>query len=155
MFGLCGVDLDRRLAHEAEHHVLRQLAVALLRIDPVILLLSGLDVHAAELALAVAVDDLAGRNRPHLAALASGRRLPELDRIVGPPRRRRQARHRQVLAGVLLRAVDVVGELLVGVDHVHLGGRLVVDRRPALAVVLRDVRAAVVGLDEDVRVDPG
>ncbi len=63
--------LDRRLADEPELHVLRILPVALLRIDPVVLFLPGLDVVAAELSLAVSVDDLAARHRPDLTALTS------------------------------------------------------------------------------------
>ena len=65
------VDLDRRLAHEPISHVLRVLAVALLRIDPVVLFLPGFDVVAAELPLAVTIDDPAVGRRPNLAALAT------------------------------------------------------------------------------------
>ena len=65
------IDLDRRLADEAISHVLRVLAVALLRVDPVVLLLAGVDVIAAEFALAVAVDDFSVGRRPDLAALTT------------------------------------------------------------------------------------
>ena len=145
------VDLDRRLPHEAVHHLLRIFSVALLRVNPEFLLLAGRHVHAAELALAVAVDDLSRGDRPHLSALAAGQRNPQLARIVGAPRGGREARHREVLARVLLRAVDQVRELLVGVDVIHLRRRLIELRRPAARAVLRDVHAAVVGLDHDLR----
>jgi hypothetical protein len=79
------VDLDRRLPHEPVHHLLGVLAVALLRVDPVLLLLPGRHIHACELALAVAVDDLSRRNRPDLPALAAGQRHPQLPGVVRPP----------------------------------------------------------------------
>ena len=147
LVGSCGVDLDRRLPHEAVPHLLGILAVALLRIDPVVLLLAGLDVVAAELALAVAVDDLAVRPRPDLAALAARRLHPRLRRVIEAPRERRHVRRRRACVLSCCGTVEAIRELLVGVDHVELGGRLVQLRRPAPAAVLRDVRAAVVGLD--------
>src|SRR3954462_7102927 len=68
------IDLDRRLADEAEHHVLGILAVALLWVNPEHLLLPGRHVYPPELAFAVAIDDLSRRNRPNLSALAAGQR---------------------------------------------------------------------------------
>ena len=62
---------DRRLPDEPILHVLWILAVPLLRVDPVVLFLPGLDVVAAELALAVAVDDLAVGRDANLTALAA------------------------------------------------------------------------------------
>ena len=70
-FRIVRIDLDRRLPHEPVLHVLRIFPVALLRINPVMLLLPGLDVVAAELTLAVAVDDLPVRHDANLAALAT------------------------------------------------------------------------------------
>ena len=150
------IDFNRRLTHEPVLHVLRVLAVPLLRINPVVLLLSGLDVVAAELALAVAVDDLAVGDHANLAALAARRLNPRLRRIVDGPRERRHVvhGHRGV---VLLRADEPVREFVVDVDHVELGGGLIEDRRPALRAVLRHIRAAVARLDQDlrvVRIDP-
>src|SRR5262249_40599038 len=70
-FRVVRVALDRGLPNESIAHVLRILPVALLRIDPVVLLLPGLDVVAAELTLAVAVDDFSVRRDANLPALAA------------------------------------------------------------------------------------
>ena len=72
--------------------------------------------------------------------------------VVGGP-----ARHRNHLPGVLRRAVDPVGELVVHAHPVHLGSRLVQLARPGASPVPGDVRAAVVPLDHDpvvARIDP-
>src|SRR5207253_918907 len=58
-------------------------------------------------------------------------------------------RHRGV---VLLRTVDAIRRLRVGDHVIELGRRLVVDRRPALAAVLGDDRAAVVAVDDPIRI---
>src|SRR5512145_1617256 len=50
---------------------------------------------------------------------------------------------------VLLRAIDVIGEIIVERDAVELRGRLIL-LRPVFAAVERDVRAAVVGVDHSV-----
>src|SRR5262249_8125452 len=70
-FRIVRVDLDWRLAHEPEMHVLRVLAVSLLWVDPIVLLLAGFHVVAAELAFAVAINDLAVGRRANLSALAA------------------------------------------------------------------------------------
>ena len=115
------------------------------------LLLPGLDVVAAELALAVAVDDLAVGRRADLAAFAPRRLEPCLRRLVRGPRERRHIRH-VVGAVVLLRRVQAIRKLIVGIHHVQLRRRLVHLRRPAPSAILGDVRAAVVGLDHDFRI---
>ena len=74
----------RRSAREAVFDVVRIVAVAVLRIDPVVLLLAGRDVIASEFSLAGAPDDRAVRTRTDLSGLApdpasttaSGRRSP-------------------------------------------------------------------------------
>src|SRR5713226_863964 len=65
------IDLNRRLTYEPEVHVLGVLAVALLWVHPIVLFLPGLNVVPAELALAVAVDDLAVRRGAALPALTA------------------------------------------------------------------------------------
>src|SRR5206468_11053398 len=94
------------------------------------LLLSGLDVVAAELALAVAVDDLAVRYDPDLTALATRRLNPGLRRVVNRPRKRRHVIHGHG-GVVLLRPDEAVRKFIIDVDHIELGRRLVEDRRPA------------------------
>src|SRR5437016_2867938 len=49
---------------------------------------------------------------------------------------------------ILLRAVNVVGEAIIGGDVIELRGWLVVDGAPALASVDGNCRAAVVAIDE-------
>ena len=68
--------VDDRLAREAVLDLVRIVAVAVLRIDPVVLLLPGVDVVAADLALARAPHDLAVLLRPDLSGLAARRLLP-------------------------------------------------------------------------------
>ncbi len=63
--------VDDRLAREAVLDLVRIVAVAVLRIHPVVLLLPGVDVVAADLALARAPHHLAVLLRPDLAGLAS------------------------------------------------------------------------------------
>ncbi len=53
---------------------------------------------------------------------------------------------------VLLTAVHPVGKLVVGIDPIELGGRLVLLRRPGPAAVVRDVRPPIVRINNDVRV---
>ncbi len=86
-------------------------------------------------------------------ALAVGHALP------GPERNVAVGGGARPLEGalVLLRAEDVVRELVVEVHVVELPGRLVVLRAPARPAIGRDGRAAVVPLEQDlrvVRVDP-
>ncbi|GBD16679.1 hypothetical protein HRbin26_01582 [bacterium HR26] len=83
-----------------------------------------------------------------VAALAAARRIPValVDRPID-----RAARHAD-RGVVLLRAVDTVGNLVVGDDVVELGRRLVIDRGPARAAVEGDAGAAVVPLDHPERV---
>ena len=58
-------------------------------------------------------------------------------------------------AVVLLRAVGVIGEVLVERDAIELRGGLVLDGRPRFAAILGDGRAAVVGLDHALRIFGG
>ena len=53
---------------------------------------------------------------------------------------------------VLLRAVDVVGKIVVERHAVELRGGLIVDARPGAAAVVGDVGAAVVALDHALRI---
>ena len=48
---------------------------------------------------------------------------------------------------ILLRAIDAVGELVVGTDVIELGGELVVDRAKGCAAVEGDVGPTVITLD--------
>src|SRR6185437_4870292 len=98
-------------------------------------------LHAV-VAAAVGDPRLAGRGHhpAHFAALH-----------VGPDRRGGGAGAGD-RAAVLLRAVDVEGEILVEVGVVELAGGLVVFRTPGLAAVEADGRAAVIAFDQDLRV---
>jgi hypothetical protein len=53
------------------------------------------------------------------------------------------------VAVVLLRGIDPVRPARVGLDAIELGGHLVVLRGPGLSAVDRDIRAAVVAVDQD------
>src|SRR5262249_53701864 len=77
------------------------------------------------------------------AALAAGDGVPVL---VADAAAARRARHRDA-AVVLLRAVDPVGEAVVGGDAVELRGGLVANRRPGAAAVVAH-RAAAVGAED-------
>ena len=144
-------DIDHGLAREAVLDVVGVVSVTVLRIDPVVLLLAGDRVVAADFALAGAPHHLAVWLRPDLAGLAARCLLPALRRVLEAPRHRRNARNDQ-RGVVLLRHVEAVGVLLIDRHHVVLGGRLVENRRPALAAVEADVGAAVVDLQDGVRV---
>src|ERR1700683_2119485 len=54
--------------------------------------------------------------------------------------------------GLLLTAADPIGEAVVGVDVIHLRGRLVVPRAPRRAVIDRDRRALIARQRDDVRI---
>ena len=153
-----GGDLHRRHALETVLEVARGLTVTVLGMHPALLLLADAEVHPREIALARPVDDRRisrlRHDRPGLAARPLG---PRLERRVERHAGGRQAGHDHRPAGVLLRAVDPVRELVVEADGIDLGRVLVELRRPRPAAVERDVGAAVVRLDEDVgvvRVDP-
>ena len=117
--------------------------------------LSGPAVVAREDSLVVARED-------HVGIVGANRDVPGLataDREAvgrGDPGDRGAARdgHRGV---VLLGTVDAIRRLVIRDHVIELGRRLVVDRRPALTAVERDDRAAVVPVDDPlriVRVDP-
>ncbi len=144
-------DVDDGLAREPVLDLIGIVTVAVLRIDPVVLLLTGVDVVAPDFALARAPHHPAVLLRPDLSRLAARRLLPRLRRVLEAPRHRRNARNDQG-AVVLLRHVEAVRILFVNGDHVVLGGRLIEDRRPAAAAVQAHVCAAVVHLQDDARV---
>ena len=79
--------------------------------------------------------------------LAAGTVTP----LLGLPGVQGQGRgdHRRV---VLLRAVEAIRHLAVGINLINLCRRLVVLRRPGAPAVHGDVRAAVIGLDHDVAI---
>ncbi len=148
--------VDDRLAREAELDVVGVVPVAVLRVDPEVLLLPGEHAVAPDLALARAPHHRPVAARPDLAGLAPRCLLPELGRVIEPPRHRRQAGHDE-RGVVLLRDVEPVRVLVVHRHHVVLGMRLVEDGGPAPPAVQRDVGPAVVDLQHDlrvVRVDP-
>ncbi len=80
----------------------------------------------------------------------------------GPPRQSSRAERIRLARDddgrvVLLRAIQLVGELIVQPDAVELAGHLVQLRRPRAAAVERHVGAAIVRLNHDVavlRIDP-
>ena len=88
----------------------------------------------------------------HVGGLAPGHRVPVLPaNATGRPARDGDG------AVVLLAAIDVVRETVIGVHAVELGCRLVLLGGPGLTAVQRDVRAAVVRVDQVVavgRIDP-
>src|SRR5687767_15846458 len=69
--GIVRGDFDGRLADEAIRHILRVMSVAILRIYPVMLLLSRGDVVAPKLALADAIDNLASGMGTNLTCFAT------------------------------------------------------------------------------------
>ena len=58
-------------------------------------------------------------------------------------------------AALLLAAADAIRESVVGVDVVHLRGRLVVPRAPRLAAVDGDDRALIAHEQDDLGIDSG
>ena len=112
--------------------------------------LAGPAVEAADVAaVAAGVGHLGvARLRRDVSALAAGHVVPV---AVADAEAAGAARDRD--GGViLLRAVDAVGELVVGDHVVELRGRLVLDARPAEAAVERDRGPAVVSLHHPARV---
>src|SRR5690606_26477175 len=151
-----GRDLDREGPLEAVFMDLRRRGEAVeLRPDTYVARLVSLGVPGAEAPVTQAAADRAaedgvrlGRLDRDVAGLAAARHL-----VVVPGDRAVEADARHAHGRVvLLRAVDVVGRLVVDGDVIELRGRLVHDRRPAQTAVEADDRAAVVALDDAVRV---
>ncbi len=139
-------DLHRRDALEAVDQFVASIAVQRLRADPVALFIGGAQIEPGELALATPVDQFGmppvGNDRARLAARTGAETLPVAGRQAGHD-------HGSV---VLLRAVDPVGILVVHRHLVDLGGGLVGLRAPGASAVQRNVGAAVVGLNHELRV---
>ncbi len=143
-------DEDRRVPLEAVLQVLGRRAELELGVDHHVPDLVGLGVPAVDdAAVAARIDE--GRVVPvegDRAGLAAADRVPELFGM----------RPAAVPGGdgdrgvVLLGPVDPVGELVVHLHRVELGGGLVVVGGPVFGVVHRDLPAAVVGHDHPVRV---
>ncbi len=143
--------LDRRDPLEPVDEIRRVVAVHVLAAHPVLLLLPRSVVVAAEAALAVGVDDVAvGGLRHRRTRLAATHRAPErLGARRRPVRRQRGYGDGRV---VLLAGVESVGERVVRVHLVQLRGGLVVLGGPGLTAIQGHIGAAVVRLDEQVRV---
>ena len=155
---IVGRDLEGRDALHAIADVAGRLAITILWIDPVGLFLTCLHVHPIELALADSVDDVGSAGlRLHRAGLASRAGHLHHEGIIVVVGEGRQARKDDRPTRVLLRAVQAIRELIIGLDRIDLGRGLVHLARPRKAAVRGDVRAAVVRLNHDVgmvRVDP-
>src|SRR6185312_6101734 len=132
-------------ALEAVDQRIAAIAVEGLGADPVLLLVVGADVEAAELSLASAVDDFGVGAGDDGAGLAAGAGAPGL----AIPQRETGDDDGGV---VLLGAVDAVGILIVHGDLIDLGGGLIELRAPGLAAIERHVGAAVIALDHVERV---
>ena len=139
-------DLHGRNPLEAVDQVAARIAVERLHADPVALLVGGVQVEAAELALATAVDQFGmfdiGNDGTGLATGTGAEILAVAQR---------QAGHDDG-GVVLLRAVDAVGILIVHRHLVNLGGGLVHLRAPGAAAIQRDVGPAIVGLNHVLRI---
>ncbi len=148
---ILGRDGDGGHALEPVLQVAGRVAVDVLRADVVLALLAGGLIVDAEPAFAVGVDQRAAEARHGGSGFAAADFLPA-GGVVGRGRGGSGARRHADGGLVLLAAEHPVGEPVVQVHLVQLGGGLVELGRPRLAAVLRDIGAAVVGLDEDLRV---
>ena len=151
--GIVGRDHDGEGPLEAVFHSLGSPAHGILGIDGDVALLLRAMVVARDLAVVAArVDDVGvARLGGDVTALAAAHRVP-VGHIDAHAARAAGDGDRRV---VLLRAVDPVGEAVVGGDVVELRGRLVVLLRPGGPSVERHVGAPVVGADHAERVVRG
>ena len=137
---------------KAIDEITRRISIERLRTYPVVLLLARLQIHHAVLTFARTVNDVGILWIRHdWTRLASWTCAPV------------SQAHRVGLTGndygrvVLLGAVELVRKLIISPNAVDLRGRLIHLRRPRAPTIVRDVRAAIVRLNDDVavfRTDP-
>ncbi len=151
LVGIVRRHMQRRDPLEAIFQVSRVMAIDIGRADRVFLLRADTLVEDEETALAFGIDDVVvawfGYGRTGLAA--AGIDQPR-GRVLGAKRRHARCCYRRRV--VLLPSIKPVRVLVVDLDRVQLGRRLVELRRPGLAAIVRNVGAAIVALDKQVRV---
>src|SRR5205085_860122 len=114
--------------------------------DPITLFVGSGQIQTRELALATSVYQFRirqiGNDRPGFASRPRAKLLAIAKRQAGYD-------HRGV---ILLRAIDAVWILIVHRNLIDLRGWLVRLRAPVASAIERDVGAAIVGLDHDLRI---
>ena len=137
---------------EAQNQITRRIAVQRLPANPVIFFLAGSEIHHTVLPFVRTINDVRiARVRHDWPSFAAGTGAPVVTRcwisLTGNNDRR----------VVLLGAVKFVRKLIVDPNAVDLRGGLVQLRRPRSATVGRNIRAAVVRLNQRLtvfRIDP-